>query len=267
MTCKICGSSSQKVFEGKILHKYEVSYFKCRDCGFLQTEEPYWLNEAVEDAVSLLDTGILSRNYYVARLTAVIIFFFFNSKAKFLDYAGGYGILTRLMRDMGFDFHWYDLYAPNLFARGFEYVSDLDKLELVTCFESFEHFVNPLNEIEKILAVSKNVFFSTELLPPNIPQPHDWWYYGLDHGQHLSFYSLNTLAYMAQKYHLNLYSNGLNIHLFTTKTLNNSLFKFLLKSSKYGPFCLVKRKMKGRSSADMAMAKSSLYSGKNLDAK
>lgn len=262
MTCKICGSSSQKVFEGKILHKYEVSYFKCRDCGFLQTEEPYWLNEAVEDAVSLLDTGILSRNYYVARLTAVIIFFFFNSKAKFLDYAGGYGILTRLMRDMGFDFHWYDLYAPNLFARGFEYVSDLDKLELVTCFESFEHFVNPLNEIEKILAVSKNVFFSTELLPPRIPQPHDWWYYGLDHGQHISFYSYKTLAYIAAKYNLNFYSNGTNIHLYSIIPINNWLFNLLLYFVNYGFFFVVKRLMKSESLSDVSYLKSKPHTGK-----
>lgn len=267
MTCKICGANSHKVFAAEILHKYNVSYYQCPGCGFLQTEEPYWFKEAIQEAINLSDTGILSRSIFLSQQTAIILYFLFNRNARFVDYAGGYGILTRLMRDLGFDFYWDDLFAKNIFAQGFEYSSKLGEIELITSFESFEHFIHPLQEIEKMLKISRNILFSTELLPTPLPGPGEWWYYGLDHGQHLSFYSLNTLAYMAQKYHLNLYSNGLNIHLFTTKTLNNSLFKFLLKSSKYGPFCLVKRKMKGRSSADMAMAKSSLYSGKNLDAK
>ncbi len=38
----------------------------------------------------------------------------------FLDYAGGYGVFTRLMRDIGFDFYWHDPYTQNLFANGFE---------------------------------------------------------------------------------------------------------------------------------------------------
>ena len=266
MTCKICGSSSQKVFEAKILHKYEVSYFKCRDCGFLQTEEPYWFAEAVQEAINLSDTGILSRSIFLSQQTATILYFLFNRHARFVDYAGGYGILTRLMRDLGFDFYWDDLFAKNIFAEGFEYSSKLGEIALITSFESFEHFIHPLAEIEKMLKISPNILFSTELLPTPLPGPKDWWYYGLDHGQHLSFYSFNTLAYMAQKYHLNFYSNGSNIHLFTPKTLNNTLFKLLLKSSKYGLFCLVKRKMKGRSSADIARVGSTLHNRKDLDA-
>jgi len=262
MICRICGAPATKIFEAKIMDKYLVSYLHCSFCGFLQTEEPYWLNEAFEHAISLWDTGILSRNYYAAKLTAVIIFFLFNSKAKFLDYGGGYGVLTRLMRDMGFDFYWYDLYASNLFARGFEYVSGPDNIELVTSFESFEHFVNPLDEIEKILAVSKNVFFSTELLPPKIPQPHDWWYYGLDHGQHLSFYSSRTLAYIAMKYNLNFYSNGTNIHLYSATPINNRLFNSLLYFVNYGPFFVVKKLMKSKSLGDVSYLNSKHHTRK-----
>lgn len=53
-----------------------------------------------------------------------------------------------MMRDLGFDFYWDDKYTQNIFANGFEY-SDDKNYEVLTSFESFEHFVNPLSEIKK----------------------------------------------------------------------------------------------------------------------
>ena len=108
----------------------------------------------------------------------------------FLDYAGGYGVFTRLMRDIGFDFYWHDPYTQNLFANGFE--DDLksnSKFELLTAFEVFEHLVNPKEELEKMLRFSDTIVFSTELMPQEIPDPEEWWYYGFNHGQHISFYT------------------------------------------------------------------------------
>jgi hypothetical protein len=58
-----------------------------------------------------LDTGIMQRNLYLSKITAFILLLFFDCRKKFLDYAGGYGVFVRLMRDYGFDFYWYDKYA------------------------------------------------------------------------------------------------------------------------------------------------------------
>jgi len=118
----------------------------------------------------------------------ILLALFFNKNGKFLDFAGGYGVFVRLMRDIGFDFVLYDKYTQNLFAKGFEY-NPSHKIEAITTFESFEHFAKPMDEIESMLKISKNIIFSTELLPDPIPKPEDWWYYGLEHGQHISFYS------------------------------------------------------------------------------
>jgi uncharacterized Zn finger protein len=41
--CKICGHLSQKFDVAKILNKYNVNYYCCLECGFVQTDEPYWL--------------------------------------------------------------------------------------------------------------------------------------------------------------------------------------------------------------------------------
>ncbi len=121
MTCKICGKENKFVFKAKILKKYEISYFHCENCGFLQTEEPYWLAESYKSPINISDTGYLSRNINLSKIVTTLLVSFFDYKKKFLDYAGGYGVFVRLMRDIGFDFYWYDKYTQNLFARGFEY--------------------------------------------------------------------------------------------------------------------------------------------------
>jgi len=213
-------------------------------------EEPYWLEEAYQEAANSSDTGILSRNYYLSNQAANIIFCLFNKQGKFLDYAGGYGILTRLMRDLGFDYYWFDLYAKNIFARGFEYNPQIGNIELITSFESFEHFSNPTEEIEKMLSISKNILFSTELLPNPLPGPENWWYYGLNHGQHISFYSKTTLEYIAKKYHLQLYTQG-SLHLLTENKINPLFFKIILRANRFGLCKFVSRSMKSKTFGDM----------------
>ncbi len=232
MNCRICGTESNFIFSAKILNKYDVKYFHCSNCGFIQTEEPFWLKEAYSRPINISDTGYLQRNINLSKFTTTILTLFFNSKGKFLDYAGGYGVFVRLMRDIGFDFYWSDPYTENLFAKGFEH-SRQDRIELVTSFESFEHFNNPMKEIENMLSISKNIIFTTELLPNPIPKPDEWWYYGLEHGQHISFYSERTLQHIANYFRLN-YSHLGNLHLFTEKKNISNLKLEILKLNKFG---------------------------------
>lgn len=245
MICKICNYESKNIFSAKIIKKYNINYFYCDNCGFLFTEEPYWLKEAYNSAINISDTGIMNRNINFSIIASNIIYYFFDYKKTFLDYAGGYGIFVRLMRDIGFDFKWQDNFSQNLLARGFEYCQN-DKIDLITAFEVFEHFVNPIEEIEKILNISKNILFSTTLLPKIIPNSNDWWYYGLNHGQHISFYSLKTFKYLAKKYNLNYYSDGKSIHFLTNKKINPILFKFFISKFKIIFCLLIKIKLKSK---------------------
>lgn len=225
-TCKICSHEAIYIFNSTILNKYEISYFHCPNCNFLFTEKPYWLEEAYNETINKSDTGILKRNIELAKKTSRVLFYLFDYKKSYLDFGGGYGLFVRLMRDNGIDFFWDDAYTRNLLARGFEYTNE--PIELITTFETFEHFENPIKEIEKMLKISPNILFTTDLYPNPIPRPENWWYYALDHGQHISFYSIDTLKYIAAKYNLNLYSNGKYFHLLTSKKINNYLFKTLL---------------------------------------
>jgi hypothetical protein len=226
--CKICGHRSQSLFRAKLIKKYNVTYFQCPRCSFVQTEKPYWLKEAYVTPINISDTGIVSRNLSLCKATASILYLFFDQHKSFLDYAGGYGLMTRLMRDLGFDFYHMDPHCENLFAKGFEYHPDI-KIETITAFEVFEHFVNPLDEIQKMINISPNIVFSTWLLPQPVPQPNEWWYYGFEHGQHIAFYGLETLHEIARKLGLNFYTNQKNIHLLTKKNIKQPVFKSVLR--------------------------------------
>ncbi len=252
MQCKICDSILLPFAKETILKKYEVQYYRCKNCGCVQTEKPYWIEEAYQESINVTDTGILKRNVLLSKITSSLLFFFYDKNGTFLDFAGGYGILTRLMRDFGFDFYWKDKYSVNLVARGFDHKKRLD-VDLLTSFESFEHFIDPIDEIEQMLEYSCNILFTTFLLPKEYPKPDQWWYYGLEHGQHIMFYSYETLCFIARKYNLNLYSNKKNIHLLTKKKMNNLLFNSIIMLSRVGLATYVSLMMKSRTVTDMQM--------------
>ncbi|MFE1744235.1 methyltransferase domain-containing protein [Coleofasciculus sp. H7-2] len=223
MKCKICESDSINIANTKIMQKYDIDYFQCSNCSFIQTEEPYWLEEAYSEAIASSDVGLLFRNINLSQVSSNIIINHFNHENKFLDYGGGYGVFVRLMRDLGIDFYWYDKFCQNIFAQGFE-AEDKEntRYELVTAFEVFEHLVEPIAEIEHILKFSRNILFSTELLPASNPKPNEWWYYSLDEGQHISLYTSKALSIIADNFGLNLYSDGSSLHLLTEKSLSHN---------------------------------------------
>ena len=255
MKCNICKTRSRSIFKGKILNKYDADYYLCPNCKFLQIKDPFWLEEAYKDPINKYDTGILSRNISLSKLTAIIIYYFFDVNSSFLDYAGGYGIFTRMMRDIGFDFYWSDPYSENLLARGFEH--DREKaIELLTSFESFEHFKNPIDEISKMLAISDNILFTTELLPINIPSPDEWWYYGIEHGQHISFFSEKTLRYISVKFNLKLLTiPNKNVHLLTGRYYSKTKFRMLIKYYDFIFEKIMRRKLESKTFDDMLFLK------------
>ncbi|RQH49055.1 methyltransferase domain-containing protein [Okeania hirsuta] len=234
--CKVCGSISHKFDNAKVLNKYNVDYFQCSNCGFVQTENPYWLGEAYTEAIASSDVGLVSRNQNFSLITENLILNFFNANDKFLDYGCGYGLFVRMMRDLGLDFYGYDKYCQNIFYQGWEgEINREQKYEIVTAFEVFEHFINPLAEIEKILQQTRNILFSTKLLPPDNPRPNDWWYYALEEGQHISIFNKKALSVIAQKFKLNLCSDGESLHLLTEKSLSNSEFHSIFRIGRYKP--------------------------------
>ena len=253
MKCKICQHETSAIFNAVVLYKYDVAYYQCKNCGFGQTEQPYWLEEAYISPMNLSDTGVMFRSERMSKITTALLFFFFNKKGTFLDYAGGLGVFTRQMRDIGFDFLWNDPYTKNELARGFE--GDLNrKYDAVTTFESFEHFENPYQEIEKILQITDTVILSTDLIDFPAPAHKDWWYYASEHGQHVAFYSQKAFQEIAKKYGMH-YHNAMNVHVLTKKKIGlfgTAFLKFkYAKHLLYLSFFFINPFIKSKSFDDM----------------
>jgi hypothetical protein len=215
--------------------KHEAAYFRCTECGFIQTEAPYWLEEAyASSAINRADVGMVQRNQRIAKVTRALITLLFDGSRRFVDYGGGYGLFVRMMRDTGYDFYRYDKHCNNLFAADFEACHPPgEKFELLTAFELFEHLADPVAEVRGMLEFSDSVFFTTEIVPEGNPVPDSWSYFGLEHGQHISFYTLRSLELLGQQFGLRLYSDGVFRHLLTPKKVSPWLFR-IASTYKFG---------------------------------
>jgi len=239
MKSKITGGDTTLLFTKKVLNNYDVRYYKCNQTGFIQTDEPYWLPEAYSSAISKLDVGLVSRNLNLSDRVGKLLKVKFNYKGVFLDYAGGYGLFARLMRDKGFNFYSTDKYCQNLFAENFDLINlpqDVN-FELVTAFEVFEHLSDPIEEIKEILKFSKNLLFSTELLPRQLTNINTWWYLSPETGQHISFYNFESLSFIANKLGYNFYTDGSFLHLFSKQLFDKDILiptreNYLLRKAK-----------------------------------
>ncbi len=214
--CPICQGGMSRWQEGKVRAKYPAWFLRCANCGHVRSENPSrWLAEAYASPITASDVGLVGRCLYMSDLTEKIILLFMARKGRFCDWGGGYGLLVRMMRDRGFNFFRYEPYCENLFAHGFDIQPQDADFTMITAFETVEHFVNPMQEFGKILSRTDNLLFSTIPLPSPCPHLDEWWYYGLEHGQHVSLYTVKSLAIMAESFGLHYYSDGSMVHLFS----------------------------------------------------
>ena len=211
-SCRICGSTARHVFSLPVL-KRDVGYFECPTCGYLQTQQPDWLTEAYAHPIKDVDTGIMIRNGDNLRRVGMTLFALGRLRGRVIDHAAGFGILVRLLRDAGVDARWSDKYCENLLARGFE--ADGGPYDLLTAFEVLEHFVDPLAELQAMLETAPTVMLSTELITQRETPPRDWWYLGPEHGQHIGFFRVSTLQWMATALGCHLATDRRAVHLFS----------------------------------------------------
>ena len=217
--CLICSERVVFVFKMIILKKYTVSYFYCDNCGFLKTEKPYWLNEAYQDAISDSDTGIVKRNIENSKRLIPFLNGICNPSGEFVDISGGYGLLTRLLRDKGFNCFSTDKYCQNIFAKDFE-PEDGMKADCLFAFEVLEHIDNAASFFKEYFNKfkCKTVIFTTETFD-GAPPFMDWWYYSFETGQHISFYQKRTLQEIAELLGCKYYRISNCWHLITDKVL------------------------------------------------
>ena len=244
--CPICSGMMKTCFTAQVLDKYPAQYEVCTACGFLRAHEPHWLEEAYSSAIAAADTGLVMRNIALSRKLAGVLYWIMGERGKgiYLDAAGGYGILVRLMRDLGFDFYWADKYCENILAPGFEYSPSFGECHAVTAMEVLEHVTNPVAFVEETLELSgaQILLFTTELYEGPPPQPDAWWYYSFATGQHIGFYQRRTLQALGTRLGLKFTSaNGL--HILSKMPINEGLLRMVTNrwASRFLPWLIGRR--------------------------
>jgi hypothetical protein len=215
--CPICASTSTALDvvdfnksceepKGKYLplSGIPIYYFLCNNCDFCFSPEICaWSINDFETKIYNDDYVMVDPDYVDSRPrqnAEYLINMFSNQKAaiRHLDYGGGEGMLSRLLREQGFDSTSFDPFVDKQITN-----EELGKFNLITAFEVFEH-VPSVNELKKqlvsLLTDDGIILFSTLLSDGHIKR-HErltWWYASPRNG-HISLYSKKSLSIIAQQ--------------------------------------------------------------------
>lgn len=217
--CRLCDGPVSLAFEARVLGRHRVAFSRCEACRSLQTESPYWLKEAYQDAIAAMDTGAVARNL-ICHVAVVAVARILAVKGRFLDFGGGTGMLCRLLRDGGFDAYVYDRFAEPVYARPFLLQPrdvQPDSIGLLSAVEVFEHCAHPAREVGELFSLRPQVLLATTI--PYRDEGKDWWYLGTSAGQHVFFYSRAGLEYLARKYGYHYLGAGY-FHVFSKRAIS-----------------------------------------------
>lgn len=228
--CSFCDVASPVFQVAIVLGDREATYRRCPSCAHVWVEAPAWLAAAHADsnAIASLDTGIVERNIWLTD-TCTALFRSFLRAGRIVDYGGGTGLFTRMMRDRGFDCRWWDPWCENHFARGFEADPD-DVFDAATCSEVVEHSPAPMALLATLAGRAGNILLTTDLIPAETPALGDWSYYAPETGQHVSFLSRRALEVAAERLGLALSSAG-NLHVLGPDRIPEWFLRFLCRPS------------------------------------
>jgi hypothetical protein len=183
-TCRLCDGPTHALFQASLLQKYEIRYLECADCKALQTETPFWLDEAYAHNLGDMDCGAAQRNLSSATAAMIVARIWHLKNA--IDHGGGDGLLCRLLRDYGLNCFVEDKYASPTYAQGYA-KPDFETPDAVFAFEVFEHFTDPAKEIAALFARCPKILFGSTQQYTN--QRADWGYLSRHSGHHIFFYS------------------------------------------------------------------------------
>jgi SAM-dependent methyltransferase len=208
-SCRICAGPIAFRWTGNVFNgRFDAHYYECARCHALQVANPIWLDEAYREEASPQasnpDRGRWIRNFsvycYVSALHRAGLW---RSGPQLLDYGGGYGLLTQLLLDAGYDVWQNDPYVPRPFLAGHRVQADLSAVpdqsfDGILSFEVFEHLTDPAlvgRLFRRLLRSGGSVVLSTRVYEPGQHGP-DWCYLdGLE--QHVTFWSRAALGHFA----------------------------------------------------------------------
>lgn len=202
-----------------------VYYYRCPDCGFLFTRSfDAWRPEEFAQFIYNGDYQTLDPDYAEMRprQNANILQSLFGERLKalrLLDFGAGNGGLARLLRENGCAADSFDPFG-NDGARSLSAV--IDRYDIVTAFEVFEHVADPvacLAEIDRLLRPDGLLLISTRVNDgkegkAGIGPRLTWWYASPRNG-HIALHSRRSLMLLMQKFgfHFGSFNDDLHVAL------------------------------------------------------
>lgn len=198
-----------------------VYYARCGHCGFCFAPELMsWGWEQFEAKIYNAEYVSVDPDFIKIRPheNASTLHSIFGDQAhlfKHLDYGGGSGLLSKLLSQL----NWQSTSGDPFMDRQLD-MAQLGKFDLITAFEVFEHVPDVqqlMSNLHSLLAPNGIVLFSTSLSDGNIhPKKRlDWWYASPRNG-HISLFSMQSLAILAQAKGFTFGSFSSELHVFFT---------------------------------------------------
>lgn len=192
-----------------------VQYHLCDGCGFCFAPEfSAWTFRDFEQRIYNGDYETVDPDYKFTRPAGnanLLAGLFSAAKISHLDYGGGSGLLSKQLREKGWDSQTYDPYVDRSVS-----VRGIGPFDLVTAFEVFEHVpdVNVLfDDLQTLVKVDGAIMFSTLLSDGEIGRhrPLTWWYASPRNG-HISLFSAQSLRLCLNRRGFNFASASANLH-------------------------------------------------------
>lgn len=194
----MCGEECRTLGVMRVLGRHDPRLHRCGACGFVQTDAPWWLDEAYAEPITSADVGLLARCQRLTGRIRGVLACAGALDGPVLDWGGGYGTLTRMLRDRGIDCRHWDPHTPNVFAQGLESaLADRGRWSAVLASEVLEHLPDPWSFFGPVAARTDLIVATTTLVPLPVPAIGAWHYWSPEHGQHVAFYSRRTMDFIA----------------------------------------------------------------------
>ncbi|MGE5384808.1 MAG: class I SAM-dependent methyltransferase [Betaproteobacteria bacterium] len=182
-----------------------VYYFVCRTCGFCFAPKfSTWSQEDFKrniynDEYAIVDPGYIESRPRDNAENMKAMFPEFSPNLRHLDYGGGEGLLSSILKRYAWNSESYDPIIDN----SSDALPKLGKFDLITAFEVFEH-VSDLDRLMTDLNLSLIddgiILFSTLLSDGNIDGDRITWWYASPRNGHISLFSKQSLTILANKY-------------------------------------------------------------------
>jgi hypothetical protein len=224
--CNICGSFARPTLSYRVRASEVAELNECDRCGFHFIADPVWLEGSFGEKLNRFDVGSADRSLMIATFVRSLVRRRSLSTTTVLDFGGGDGLSTRVLRDHGVDCRWEDPFCEPVFCVG-PSSDDVGHFDLAFMGEVALHLVDPMPVFRTLLQRSDRILFTAVVPPEHIEA--DWWYLMPETGQHVAFFPVRALRHMAKSMSVYLLTDGRFFHQFSTKRpslLERALFRF-----------------------------------------